>query len=97
MYTVTQTPEFQHWLDNLRDMRAQVRITTRLDHIKTGTLGDWKPLGGALFELRITYGPGYRLYFTFRGNAVVTLLAGGDKSNQDEDIQRARRILANLV
>ena len=97
MYTVTQTPEFQHWLDSLRDMQAQVRIATRLRQVGRGNLGDWKPLGGALSELRIAYGPGYRLYFTRQQNTVVALLIGGDKSNQDEDIKRARRILESLV
>lgn len=96
MYIVQLTPEFRDWLDALADTRAQVRIATRLRLVEAGTLGDWRPVGEKVSELRVDVGPGYRLYFTRQGNIVIVMLAGGDKSTQKRDIGRAQRLAENL-
>jgi putative addiction module killer protein len=96
MFTVLQTQEFQDWLDGLKDMKAQVRIAARLRLAEAGNLGDWKPVGGEVSEMRVAYGPGYRLYFTRRQKILVVMLAGGDKSTQSRDIKRAQAILKQL-
>jgi putative addiction module killer protein len=77
----------------LRDKAAQARIFNRIRNIELGTIGDYKALGGGLFELRVHHDPGYRLYFTRSGEAVVFLLTGGDKSSQIKDIIRARKMM----
>lgn len=96
MTTVRLTQEFQVWLDELADKRAQVRIAARLRQAELGNLGDWKSVGGELAELRVHFGPGYRLYFTHRGSTLVVVLAGGLKSSQARDIRRAQKILEEL-
>ncbi|MFN0304741.1 MAG: type II toxin-antitoxin system RelE/ParE family toxin [Burkholderiales bacterium] len=95
-FTVRQTQEFQNWLDALKDLRAQVRIAARLRHAEAGNLGDWKSVGGDVSEMRVDFGPGYRLYFTRRESIPIVMLAGGDKSTQTRDIKRAQRILKEL-
>lgn len=75
---------------------ARLRIASRLQIVEQGSLVDWKPLGAGLRELRINYGPGYRLYFTVRDEQVIVLLAGGDKKTQAADIRQARAMLAKL-
>ena len=96
MYTLLQTEEFQEWLDALSDKRAQIRIAARLRQAEAGNLGDWAPVGGPVSELRVDFGPGYRLYFTRRGKILIIMLAGGDKSTQRRDIKRAQRIASEL-
>jgi putative addiction module killer protein len=96
MLTVRLTEEFQVWLDGLSDKRAQVRIAARLRKAEAGNLGDWAPVGGEVSEMRIHFGPGYRLYFTRRGATLIVMLAGGDKSTQQRDIKRAHRMAAEL-
>ncbi len=96
MYAVQQTQEFQDWLDDLKDVRAQVRIAARIRLAEAGNLGDWKSVGGEVSEMRVDVGPGYRLYFTRRGNIVIIMLAGGDKSTQTRDIKRAQKLLKAL-
>lgn len=96
MYTVYQTPEFADWLDDLKDVRAQVRIVARLRQAEAGNLGDHKNLSGSLSEMRLDIGPGYRLYFTRRDRILVVMLMGGDKSTQVRDIAKARRLLTSL-
>ena len=96
MFTVRLTQEFQDWLDALKDLRAQVRIVARLRMAEAGNLGDWKSVGGDVSEMRVDFGPGYRLYFTRRGSILIVMLAGGDKSSQARDIKRAQRILKLL-
>ena len=93
MNTVYRSSLFDSWLRSLRDRAAQARIFNRIRNIELGNLGDYKALGGGLFELRVHHGPGYRLYFTLSGEAVVFLLAGGDKSSQNKDIIRARKMM----
>ena len=96
MYTVSQTLEFQNWLDGLADRRAQVRIAARLRLAEAGNLGDWKSVGKSVSEMRVDVGPGYRLYFTRRGKVLIVMLAGGDKSSQSRDIKKAQRIADEL-
>ncbi len=96
MFTLRQTQEFQDRLDGLRDRRAQVRIVARLRLAEAGNLGDWKSVGSDVSEMRVDIGPGYRLYFSRRGNMLIVMLAGGDKSTQVRDIKRAQRILKQL-
>lgn len=96
MYSVELTEEFQNWLDVLRDRRAQLRISARLRTVEAGSLGDWKPVGNAVSEMRVDVGAGYRLYFTRRGRRIIVMLAGGDKSSQTRDIERAHRMARAL-
>ena len=91
-YRVLQTETFAAWHGSLRDMRAKLAIARRIERIEPGTLGDVKSLGGAVSELRVDIGPGYRLYFTMRKRVVVILLYGGDKRTQRADISRARKM-----
>jgi len=96
MFTVQQTQEFQAWLDALKDVKAQLRIVARLRLAEAGNLGDWKPVGHQVSEMRVAFGPGYRLYFTKRQNILIVMLAGGDKSSQARDIKRAQKLLQQL-
>jgi putative addiction module killer protein len=96
MFTVLQTQEFVAWLDDLKDKRAQVRIAARLRQAESGNLGDWQPIEGDVSELRVDYGPGYRLYFARRGRIIVVMLNAGDKSTQKRDIRRALKLAAEL-
>ena len=84
-----KTP-FLEWLHALRDIRARARIRVRIDRVRLGNFGDCRSVGEGVFELRIGYGPGYRVYFAQVGGKVVLLLCGGDKGTQDRDIQRAK-------
>ena len=96
MLTVLQTEEFVAWLDDLKDKRAQVRIAARLRQAESGNLGDWQPIEGDVSELRVNYGPGYRLYFARRRRIIVVILNAGDKSTQKRDIRRAMKIATEL-
>lgn len=96
MFSVHQTQEFQDWLDGLKDIKAQLRIVARLRLAEAGNLGDWRVVGGEISEMRVAFGPGYRLYFTKRQNILIVMLAGGDKSTQARDIKRAQKILRQL-
>jgi len=96
MIEIRKTAVFAQWLDGLRDMRARARIQVRIERLAAGHPGDVKPVGEGVSELRINYGPGYRVYFTKRGGNVVILLAGGDKDSQTRDIKTALRLALNL-
>lgn len=89
MIEVRQTQAFAAWLRDLRDRRARARIQVRIDRLSLGNPGDAKPVGEGVSELRIDYGPGYRVYFVRRGQTLIVLLAGGDKSTQAQDIKTA--------
>lgn len=89
---IRQTAVFTRWFANLRDIRAKARITVRIRRLSLGQFGDVKSLGGGIGELRIDYGPGYRIYIAQRGTTFVLLLTGGDKSRQSADIEQARDI-----
>jgi putative addiction module killer protein len=96
MPEIRQTETFARWLTGLRDRRARARIQARIDRLQIGNPGDVKAAGGGISEMRIDYGPGYRVYFVQRGTALVILLAGGDKSTQARDIAAARELARNL-
>ena len=96
MYTITETEQYATWFEKLRDRQAKARILARLRRIEIGNFGDHKSLGNGISELRLTYGPGYRIYYTLRGEELVILLAGGDKSSQERDIQRAIELADEL-
>ncbi|MCG6115120.1 MAG: type II toxin-antitoxin system RelE/ParE family toxin [Mesorhizobium sp.] len=95
MIEVRKTDEFNGWVRSLKDIRAKARIEIRIARVEMGNLGDAKFFDG-IGELRIDYGPGYRVYFTKRGNTVVFLLCGGDKSSQTKDIKKARAMAKEL-
>lgn len=96
MIEVRKTEVFARWLDGLRDIRARARIQARLERLVMGNFGDAKPVGEGVSELRVDYGPGYRVYFIRRGQELVILLAGGDKSTQTRDIQTALRMARSV-
>lgn len=92
MIEVRRTEEFVQWLSRLRDVAGAVRIAKRIDRLADGNFGDCKGVGNGVSELRFTFGPGYRVYFTRDGDVVVILLCGGDKSTQAADIEKAKMI-----
>ncbi|MGX7705320.1 type II toxin-antitoxin system RelE/ParE family toxin [Methylobacterium sp. Gmos1] len=92
MPTIRQTLVFRAWIVGLRDERARLRIDTRIRRLSLGNAGDAKSVGDGVSELRIDYGPGYRVYFMQRGPEIVILLCGGDKRTQDKDILAAKRL-----
>jgi len=92
MFEVKQTETFRKWLSRLRDQQAQVLIASRLERLAFGLAGDVKAVGQGISELRIHFGPGYRIYFQKRGNTLIILLCGGDKSTQTKDIQSAKKL-----
>lgn len=96
MFEIRTTWVFAKWLDGLRDVRARARVLVRVERLADGNPGDVKPVGEGVSEMRIDYGPGYRVYFIQRGEEVIVLLAGGDKRTQEADIQRALRLARNL-
>jgi putative addiction module killer protein len=93
---VRETPDFTDWLAALSDQRARLQIVRRIRRVAAGNFGDAKSVGGAVNELRIDHGPGYRAYYTRRGKAVVILLCGGDKRTQSRDIRKAKEIAETL-
>jgi putative addiction module killer protein len=93
---VRQTDEFRAWLRNLRDDRAVARIASRIRRLEQGNPGDTRSLGAGLMEMRVDYGPGYRVYYVRRGAVIVVLLSGGDKGTQQRDIKLAQNLAAEL-
>jgi len=93
---VRQTEVFERWLDRLSDDKAAVRIAQRIVRLRNGLPGDVKPVGEGVSELRIDYGPGYRVYFVQRGSVLIILLCGGDKRSQRRDIVKAKQSAAEL-
>lgn len=96
MLEIRQTDVFRRWLLSLSDIRAAARIQARIDRLALGNPGDAKSVGEGIHEMRIDHGPGYRIYYTRRSRVVVILLCGGDKSTQERDIIRAKRIAGDL-
>lgn len=96
MLEIRKTDIYAQWIDDLRDLQARARVQVRIERLAAGNPGDVKPVGEGVSELRIDYGPGYRVYFTKRGHEVVILLAGGDKTTQAADIKIALRLARNL-
>ncbi len=96
MIELRKTEAYTKWLDSLRDVRARARILVRVERLAAGNPGDVRPVGEGVSELRIDYGPGYRVYFKKQGRTIVLLLAGGDKRTQSRDIERALHLARNL-
>lgn len=96
MIDVRQTDEYAEWFRSLRDRRARARVNTRIRRLSLGNPGDVKPVGEGVSELRIDYGPGYRVYFVQRGGTLVILLAGGNKQTQNRDIRTALELAREL-
>jgi putative addiction module killer protein len=93
--TIRRTSLFQQWLDKLRDSRARYKILVRIKRLEGGNPGDVKPIGKGLSEMRIDYGPGYRVYYKHTEKEIIILLCGGDKSTQQADIARAKELAQN--
>ena len=96
MIELRKTQLFVQWLDGLRDIKGRARVQARIERLAAGNPGDVEPVGEGVSEMRIDYGPGYRVYFRKRGRELVILLAGGDKSTQAKDIKVALRLARNL-
>ncbi|MCY4004172.1 MAG: type II toxin-antitoxin system RelE/ParE family toxin [Rhodospirillales bacterium] len=97
MIEVRQTDVYENWFRKLRDREAKSRILIRIKRLSAGNFGDVRQVGGGVSELRIDYGPGYRVYFRRFDTELVVLLLGGDKSSQRQDIERARHLARDLV
>jgi putative addiction module killer protein len=95
MMEIRETQEFSNWLRALRDQRGKAKILVRIDRLALGNPGDVEPVGEGVSELRIDFGPGYRVYFAKRGATLLLLLCGGDKKTQAKDIARAKRLAAD--
>ena len=93
---IRKTETFVRWLDSLEDLRARARVQVRIERLAEGNAGDVKPIGEGVSELRIDYGPGYRVYYVKRGGELLILLAGGSKRSQVADIKTALRLARNL-
>ena len=93
---IRETENFKKWIRNLKDQIARSIINARIRRISAGNFGDTRPVGDGISELRIDYGPGYRVYFIQQENEIVILLCGGDKSTQSKDIEVAKRIVKNI-
>lgn len=96
MIEIRQTAAFARWLASLRDDRARGRINARIRRLSIGNPGDVRPVGGGVSELRVDYGPGYRIYYVQRGSTLIVLLAGGDKRTQERDIAAALRLAKEI-
>ena len=97
MIEIRKTDVFARWLDDLDDLRARARIQARIERLPAGNPGDVKPVGEGVSELRIDYGPGYRVYFKRRGRRLIILLAGGDKVSQARDLKKAQGLARDLA
>ncbi len=96
MFVVVKTDEFDDWLSALADRRAVAKIISRIERLGLGNTGDVKPVGEGVSEMRLSYGPGYRIYYKQTAKTILLILCGGDKSSQDKDIKRAKEIAAQF-
>ena len=96
MYSVIETEHFVQWVNSLRDMPTRIRLRRRLGKATRGSLGDVKPVGDGVWEMREFFGPGWRMYYIKQGSTIVVMLGGGDKSSQEHDIQRAKTLAQEL-
>ena len=96
MKTVKQTKNYTKWYNKLKDTAAKARIAVRIRRMELGNFGDAKSVGAGVFELRFDFGPGYRVYYTERNDEIVVLLAGGDKSSQEQDIEKAKKLARTI-
>ncbi len=96
MYSIKLLPGFTAWLHGLKDRPTLIRLLRRLDKAQRGVLGDVKPVGDGIFEMREHFGPGWRMYYLQRGSALIVMLGGGDKSTQSADIAKARKLAGTI-
>jgi putative addiction module killer protein len=96
MFTVVETEEFLAWLEGLKDRETRIRLSRRIDKARRGLLGDVKPVGDGVHEMREFFGPGWRMYYVLREGIVILMLGGGDKDTQDADIERAKQLAQEL-
>ena len=96
LYTIKRMPEFDEWLEKLKDGMTRIRLARRLDKVQRGLLGDTKPVGDGVYEMREFFGPGWRIYFVERDSKLIILLGGGEKSTQSDDIRKAIALSKNL-
>jgi putative addiction module killer protein len=96
MFIIKRTPEFDVWFSGLRDRTTCIRLAARLDKAQRGILGDVKPVGDGVFEMREFFGPGWRMYYVQHGAVLIVMLGGGDKSSQARDVAAAQKQAANL-
>jgi len=96
MFEIRKTDVYAKWLDGLRDARARARVLVRVERLAAGNPGDVRPVGEGVSELRVDYGPGYRVYFKKQARTIVILLAGGDKRTQSDGVKTALRLARNL-
>lgn len=96
MYSIKRTDNFNTWLHSVKDRVTRLRLARRLDKAQCGNLGDIKPVGGGVFEMRENFGPGWRMYYVRRGTVLIVMLGGGDKSTQSADIAKAVKLAACL-
>jgi putative addiction module killer protein len=96
MYKIVETPEFQKWIDSIRDISIKIRLTRRLGKAKNGNLGDIKAIGEGLYEMREHFGSGWQMYYTIKGNIIIVMLGGGIKSTQSSDIKAVKKLLKVL-
>ena len=96
MFEIRKTEVYAKWIDSLADIQARAKILVRIERLTAGNPGDVKPVGEGVSELKINYGPGYRVYFKKQGRELIILLAGGDKSSQTKDIKKALSLARNL-
>ena len=96
MFEVLTTDEFDQWLLDLRDERARTKIASRVARLRFGNAGDAKPVGDGVSEMRIHHGPGYRVYYKHTNTTIIVMLCGGDKSTQERDVRRAKKMAAEL-
>lgn len=97
MFTLTRTKGFAEWIDGLKDAKGRARVLARLAQAEGGNFGDCEPVGDGVSEMRIHFGPGYRVFFVRRGQTVFVVLGGGDKSTQDRDISRAKELAKGVL
>jgi putative addiction module killer protein len=97
MVELRQTEEFSDWIRSFRDAKVKARILTRIDRLQLSLIGDAKHVGNGVSELRLDFGPGYRIYFARHGREIILLLCGGDKSSQNKDIKKAQNLLKIIL
>lgn len=97
MFIIKRLPEFDEWIDGLRDRTTRIRLGVRLDKVQRGILGDVKAVGEGVFEMREVFGPGWRMYYVQHGAVLIVMLGGGDKSSQASDIAEAKKLVATLI
>jgi putative addiction module killer protein len=96
MYSIIETEQFAHWIAGIKDRLTRARLQMRLRKVMLGNLGDIKPVGDSVYEMREFFGPGWRMYYVMQGTTIILMLGGGDKSTQERDIERAKTLAQEL-